>query len=146
MHTAEPLVPEPSAFGLEMAIEELKRQISLRIDQIPAELIIAVGRKIHSQIRKLINSIWNIEELPDKWKELIIVPICKNGVIKDCGNYRGVSLLPTTYKMLSNILLSRLTPYAEENIGARHCGYQHNRSITDHIFGTIEHLRKMGIQ
>jgi hypothetical protein len=29
-------------------------------------------------------------------------------------NYRGISLLPTTYKMLFNILLSRLTPYAEE--------------------------------
>jgi len=32
-------VPEPSAFEIEMAIEELKRQKSLRIDQIPAVLI-----------------------------------------------------------------------------------------------------------
>jgi hypothetical protein len=28
-----------------------------------------------------------------------------------------MSLLQTTYKILSNILLSRLTPYAEENTG-----------------------------
>jgi len=32
------------------------------------------------------------------------------------GNYRGISLLPTTYKILSIILLWRLTPYAEEII------------------------------
>jgi len=39
-------------------------------------------------------------------------------VIKtDCNNYTGISLLPTTYKILSNILPSRLTPYAEEMIG-----------------------------
>jgi len=39
-------------------------------------------------------------------------------VIKQyCSNYTGISLLPTTYKTLSNILLSRLTPYAEEIIG-----------------------------
>jgi len=32
MHTAEPLVPEPSAFEVEMAIEKLKRQKSPSID------------------------------------------------------------------------------------------------------------------
>jgi len=44
IHTAEPLVPEPNAFELEMAIEKLKRHKSPGIDQIPAELIKAGGR------------------------------------------------------------------------------------------------------
>jgi hypothetical protein len=44
--------------------------------------------------------------------------IHKKGDKTDCDNYRGISLLPTTYKVLSNILLSRLAPYAEEVIGA----------------------------
>jgi hypothetical protein len=35
----------------------------------------------------------------------------------DYSNYRGISLLPATYKLLSNILLSRLTQYAEKIIG-----------------------------
>jgi hypothetical protein len=40
IHTAEPLVPEPSAFEVEMAIEKLKkRHKSPGIYQIPAELI-----------------------------------------------------------------------------------------------------------
>ena len=39
IHTAEPLVPEPSAFETEMATEKLKRHKSPGIDQIPAELI-----------------------------------------------------------------------------------------------------------
>jgi hypothetical protein len=57
-HTAEPLVPEPSAFEIEMAIEKLKRHRSPGTDQIPAELIIAGDRKIRSEIHNLINSIW----------------------------------------------------------------------------------------
>jgi len=40
----------------------------------------------------------------------------KKGDKTVCSNYRGVSLLPTIYKILSNILLSRLIPYAEEII------------------------------
>jgi hypothetical protein len=35
VHTAEPLVPEPSAFETEMTIEKLKRHISPDTDQIP---------------------------------------------------------------------------------------------------------------
>jgi hypothetical protein len=32
-----------------------------------------------SEIHKLVNSIWNKEELPEQWKESIIVPIYKKG-------------------------------------------------------------------
>jgi hypothetical protein len=55
--TADPLVPEPSAFEVEMTIEKLKRHISPDSDQIPAELIQAGGRTIRSEIHKLINSV-----------------------------------------------------------------------------------------
>jgi hypothetical protein len=65
VHTAEPLVPEPSAFEVEMAIEKRKRYKSPAIDQTQAELIKAGGSKICSEIHKLINSIWNKEEWPE---------------------------------------------------------------------------------
>jgi hypothetical protein len=32
-----------------------------------------------SVIHKPVNSIWNMEELPDQWKESIIVPIHEKG-------------------------------------------------------------------
>jgi len=51
------------------------------------------------------------------------VPIYKKGNKTDCANYRGISLLPAMYKILSNILLSRLIPYADEIIGDHECGF-----------------------
>ena len=59
IHTADPLVPQPSAFQVEVAIEKLKRHRSPGIDQIPAELMKARSRKFRSEVSKLINSIWN---------------------------------------------------------------------------------------
>ena len=77
IHTAEPLVPESSAFEFDMAIEKLK--IHKLINRIPAEFIESGSRKIRSEIHKHITSSWNKEELPEEWKESIIVPIYKKG-------------------------------------------------------------------
>jgi hypothetical protein len=37
-------------------------------------------------------------------------------------------------QILSKILLSSLSHYAEEIMGDHQCGFRHNRSATDHIF------------
>ena len=57
IHTAEPLVPEPSAAEVELAIDKLKSHKSPSIDQILAELIKAGGRTICLEIHKLITSV-----------------------------------------------------------------------------------------
>jgi hypothetical protein len=75
MHVAEPLVPEPSLIKVEIATGKLKRYKSPGTDQILAKLIKAGGEILCSEIHKLIPSIWNKEELPQQWKESIIVPI-----------------------------------------------------------------------
>jgi len=43
-------------------------------------------------------------------------------------------ILSTTYKILSNILLARLTQYAKEVTGDLKCGFQRNRSTIDQVF------------
>jgi hypothetical protein len=50
--------------------------------------------------------------------------------------------LPNTYKILSNILLSRLVTYAKEIIGDHQCGFRRNRSTIDHIFFNRQILEK----
>jgi len=72
IHTAEPLVTEPSASEGDLAIDKLKSHKSPGIDQILTELVKAWGKTIHYEIHKLIISIWNKEELPEEWKELIV--------------------------------------------------------------------------
>jgi sorting nexin-29 len=71
-----------------------------------------------------------------------IVPIHKKGDEIDCSNYRGISLLSISYKTLSNILLSRLSPYIDEIIGDHQYGFRRNRSTTDQIFCISQMLEK----
>jgi len=72
--------------------------------------------------------------LPEEWKESIVVPIYTKGDKTDCSSYRGISLVPTSYKILSSMVLLRLTPYAEEIIGDHQCRFRCNKSTIDHIF------------
>jgi hypothetical protein len=51
-------------------------------------------------------------------------------------------LLSTSYKILSNILLTRLTSHADGIIGDHQYGFQHNRSMTDQIFYIQQILKK----
>jgi hypothetical protein len=69
----------PSRLEVKIAITKLKKYKSPGSDENPEELIQAGGKTLLSAIHKLINSIWNKEELPDEWKEPIIVPVHKNG-------------------------------------------------------------------
>jgi hypothetical protein len=75
IHTAEPLVLEPSLAKVEIAIGKLKRYKSLGTDQISAELIKVGGETLYSEIHRFVPSVSNKEELPQQWKESIIVPI-----------------------------------------------------------------------
>jgi hypothetical protein len=101
IHSAEPLVPGPSRPEVEIAIVKLKNI-------------------------KTINYVWNKKELPDQWNKIIILPIHKIGDRTDCSNYRGISLLSTSYNILSNLLLSRLSLYIDEIIGDHQCEFQLN--------------------
>jgi hypothetical protein len=80
--------------------------------------------------------------LPQQWKESIIVPIYKKDDKTDCNNYQGIYLLSTAYKILSNILLARLTPYVNKIIGDYQCGFRRNRFTMDQIFYILQMLEK----
>jgi hypothetical protein len=72
MHTTEPLVLDCSPFEVENAIAKLRKYKSPGSDQISAELVPAGGKTLWSELHKLINSIWNKEELPNQWRGLSI--------------------------------------------------------------------------
>jgi hypothetical protein len=102
--------------GLNFSVQKLKRYTFLGAHKISADLIQIGGETLRSEFRKFIHSVWNKEELLEQWKESIIVPIYKKSNKTDCSNYRGISLLSTSYKILPNILLSRLTAYVDNVI------------------------------
>ena len=58
IHTVEPLVPDPSASEVELAIDKVERHKSPSVDQIPGELIKVGDRSMCLEIHKITTTIW----------------------------------------------------------------------------------------
>jgi hypothetical protein len=88
----EILTSESISLEAEVAVANFKEYKSSGINQIPGKLIQARGEILNSEIHKLINSVWNKEEISKRWKKSLIVPFDKQDDKTDCRNYRGILL------------------------------------------------------
>ena len=73
---------------------------------------------------------------PSEWKEVIISVLHKKDVRDDCNNYRGVSLMNHSRKVLEKMILNRLLPYilkVEGAFPACQCGFMPQRGTLDAI-------------
>jgi len=72
----------------------------------------------------------------------MVVNIHKKGTKSKCENYRGISLLPTAYKLFANIIKNRLNEYLEDEMVQGQCGFRKGRSSTDAIFTVQQIMQK----
>jgi hypothetical protein len=98
-------------------------------DQIPLELI-QVGEISCSEIHILINSVWKRKNRLIIERSLLLYQFTWKVIkltVVIIGGYHCYQL----HKNVSNMLLSRLTPYIVEIIGDHQCVFRVNRSTTD---------------
>lgn len=116
------------------AIRKLSNNKASGPDGIPAEILKQGGPKLLSHIHSLLTKIWKEEKIPAELRDALIVTIFKKGDKADCGNYRGISLLSTTGKVLARILANRLLPLSEMILPESQCGFRPARGTSDMIF------------
>jgi hypothetical protein len=95
----EILEPPPTIAEVEAAIEKLKNNKAPGMDFIQAELVKHADVEYTKYLHQLIVGIWINEIIPEEWNLGIICHIHKTGDVMTCSNYRGISLLCTTYKI-----------------------------------------------
>ncbi|KAL4100839.1 hypothetical protein QTP88_020868 [Uroleucon formosanum] len=140
--TAEPYIKTPTKLEIYNIIKKLKNNKSPGENNVVAELLKNGGNAIKDEIWKMIKEIWETEVMPGDWNTAILCSIFKKGDTLDPKNYRGISLLDTCYKILSTLLLERITPYAEGIIGRYQCGFIKGKSTIDHIFTLRQTMEK----
>ena len=134
--------PPPTRDEVRTAIARLKNGKAAGADGLQAELFKAGGDKLVDGMHQLISNVWRGEHMPDDWALSVLCPIFKKGDPSVCSNYRGISLLPIAYRILSSIICERLRPYMAASIGPYQCGFRPGKSTIDQIFTLRQILEK----
>ncbi|XP_068994227.1 trichohyalin-like [Neodiprion pinetum] len=97
------------------------------------------GEEMEQRIWKTCNRVWVGEGWPEDWREGLIAPIVKKGEGKRVEEYRGVTLMPTLYKVYAMALADRLEREVEEKglIPQNQTGFRKGMSTIDNIYVLI---------
>jgi hypothetical protein len=118
---------------VQTAIRALKRNKSPGSDGITAEMLQAGGEPLARQIHMLCNKSWHEGTIPEEWGRSILVPIPKKGDLSNCSNYRTISLINHTGKVLLMVLLNRLKSYLDPYLSEEQAGFRKDRSTVHQI-------------
>ena len=85
-------------------------------------------------LTEICNRIWRTAELPTPWTQSLNITLPKKGNLQLCQNYRTISLISHSSKVMLKVILKRLKPQAEEIIAEEQAGFRAGRSTTEQIF------------
>lgn len=131
----------PEEEEIRRQIKKLKNGKAAGEDGIVAEFLKVAGPKTIQEITRILQNIWETEKIPEDWKSAVIHPLYKKGERTDVNNYRGISLLPVAYKILSQCLLDRTQAQLEHTIGEYQAGFRPGRSCMEQILNLKTILR-----
>ena len=97
-------IPPPTYDEISVAIQRLKNNKAAGPDGLNAEQFKAGGNELVGCMHQLICRTWVEESMPNDWNLSVLSPVLKKRGPTVCANYRGISLLPIAYKVLSSVI------------------------------------------
>lgn len=125
-----PFAPEETL----KAIQSSKGGSSPGIDGIPYDLFKRYRVLLALPLTNAFNEILaDPSKLPESWKHGIIKLLYKKGDRRNIGNWRPITLLNTSFKLLTAMIDRRLAPIVAKIVGPHQKGFVKGRFILDHV-------------
>ena len=115
------------------ALQMLKHHKSPGTDGIVAEALQAGGDRLEEELYGIMERVWSEEVIPTEWAKSVIVTIPKKGDLRECANYRTISLMNHMCKVLMKIIQSRLQARVEPYLAEEQAGFRKDRSTVQQI-------------
>ena len=120
---------------VKVAIKQLKNHKAPGFDGISPEMLKADEIQTPIVMKDLFNHIWQDEITPDVWKqEGIMIKVPKKGDLRDCSNWRGITLSSTCMKVFSKVILNRIEPALDRILRKEQAGFCKGKGCADQIF------------
>ena len=92
----------------------------------------------------VMNNIWQVEEIPDSWRDNVVVPILKPGKKPlDSKAFRPIAKTNSLKKIMEHLIKNRLESYVESNhlLPEHQWGFRSGRSTLDSLVSFVTDLQ-----
>ncbi|GFR69759.1 endonuclease-reverse transcriptase [Elysia marginata] len=123
-------------------LNEMSKNKAPGPDEITSDIIRIGGAPAISYLKKALNQILTLKEIPPRWNEAKIIVLYKKGDPGDIANYRPISLLSHSYKILTRLMQKRMERILDENQRRDQAGFRKAFSTTDHMHTLSQIIEK----
>ncbi|KAJ4431013.1 hypothetical protein ANN_19606 [Periplaneta americana] len=127
---------------MEQILQSFSNNKSPGSDDLNIELLKYAPVGIKQRLLNILNICWITYKIPEEWTKAIVIPIYKKGDRGNPNNYRGISLLNSTYKLYAKIITRRLNTISETKLDEIQCGFRKGRSCADCVFVMQQIIQK----
>ena len=129
-------------------IKSSKNKKSHGIDKITISTIKGALNVLITPITHIVNTSISQGSFPEQWKMAKVIPLLKKGDSKNKTNYRPISLLPVTSKILEAVVRKQVSKFFETNnlLPKQQHGFRPGRSTTTALISLQEKLIKSANQ
>ena len=132
-HDSEITNVEPDILECEVkwALESIITNKASGGDGIPVELFQILKDDAVKVLQSICQWIWKTQQWPQDWKRSVFIPIPKKGNAKECSNYRTITLISHTSKVMLKVLQARLQQCVNRELPDVQAGFRKGRGNWD---------------
>jgi hypothetical protein len=132
-------------FTKENVVEQLKRlktDKSPGIDELHPKFLHEVREEIGETLAQIFNKSMQTGEVPQEWRDALIVPLFKKGIRSEPGNYRPVSLTSVVCKVMERIIKDNIVKHLNDHdiIKDSQHGFTRGRSCLTNLLEFFEEV------
>jgi hypothetical protein len=116
----------PSKKEIMQCIKEMKMGKAPGPVNINVEILKDLPELIAEALLPLFKQIWEAKEVPNEWREGILIKIPKKGDLTVCKNWRISMFLPTFSKIFTGIILNRIKSPVDAKLRREQAGFREN--------------------
>jgi len=109
---------------VEKTIKEIRNRKATGDDDIPGDVIKLLGEGGLKILTKLSNAIYNTGEWPQDFTEVTMIALKKKTIATKCSDYRTISLIAHTAKIIAKILRRRIEKKIDDVLGEDQFGFK----------------------
>jgi hypothetical protein len=118
---------------VERATKEMRNKKATGDDDVPGDMLKLFGEGGLKIMRKLINTIYENGEWPKDFTEVTMITLKKKPQAKKCREYRTISLIARTTRIVTKILRRRIEKKIEDVLGEDQFGFRRGKGTRDAV-------------